>query len=95
MPIPKATEVKLSEEERTGLEQLVRRHNIGQQVALRGRIILTAGEGQTNSTIARNLKVSFSLSVQVHQVSASGRTPSKASCFLREYGSSPVQAANS
>lgn len=43
MPTPKATEVNLSEEERTGLEQLVRRHNVGQQIALRGRIILAAG----------------------------------------------------
>ena len=59
MPNPKATEVKLSEEERAGLEQLVRRHNIGQQIALRGRILLGAGEGQTNSAIARNLKVSI------------------------------------
>ena len=45
MPFPKATEVKLSEEEQTGLEQLVRRHNIGQQIAARGRIILAAGKG--------------------------------------------------
>ena len=58
MPFPKATEVKLSEEEQTGLEQLVRRHNIGQQIALRGRIILAAGKGQTNSAIARDLQVS-------------------------------------
>ena len=49
----------MSEEERAGLEQLVRRHNIGQQIALRGRIILAAGEGQTNSIIARNLQVSI------------------------------------
>ena len=53
MPIPKATEVILTEEEQEGLEQLVRRHNIGQQIALRGRIILAAGQGQTNSAIAR------------------------------------------
>jgi putative transposase len=59
MPTPKATEVKLSEEERAGLEQLVRRHNIGQQIALRGRIILAAGEGKSNSAIARDLKVSI------------------------------------
>lgn len=59
MPYPKATEVNLSEEERTSLEQLVRRHNIGQQKALRARIILAAGEGQTSSAIARNLKVSI------------------------------------
>ena len=59
MPFPKATEVNLSEPEQTALEQLVRRHNIGQQIALRGRIILAAGKGQTNSTIARELKVSM------------------------------------
>jgi putative transposase len=59
MPYPKATEVKLSEEERGGLEQLVRRHNVGQQIALRGRIILASGQGQTNSAIARDLKVSI------------------------------------
>lgn len=59
MPFPKATEVNLSEQEQTDLEQLVRRHNIGQQIALRGRLILAAGKGQTNSAIARELKVSI------------------------------------
>ena len=59
MPFPKATEVKLSEEEQASLEQLVRRHTIGQQIALRGRIILAAGKGQTNSAIARELQVSI------------------------------------
>jgi len=59
MPFPKATEVIMSEEERTNLEQMVRRHNVGQQIALRARIILAAGQGQTSSAIARNLKVSI------------------------------------
>lgn len=59
MPYPKATEVKLSAEEQTGLEQLVRRHNVGQQIALRGRIILAAGQGKTNSGIARDQKISI------------------------------------
>ena len=59
MPTPKATVVKLTEEEQTGLEQLVRRHNIGQQIALRGRIILAAGQGQTNSAIAANFNISI------------------------------------
>ena len=59
MPTPKATEVNLTEEEQTGLEQLVRRHNIGQQIALRARIILAAAQGQTNSAIAANLKISL------------------------------------
>ena len=61
MPSPKATEIVLTEEEQKGLEQLVRRHNIGQQIALRGRIILAAGQKQTNSEIAANLKVSMGM----------------------------------
>ena len=59
MPKPIATEVNLSAEEQEGLEQLVRRHNVGQQIALRGRIILAAGEGQTNSAIARQFGISI------------------------------------
>lgn len=59
MPYPKATEVTLSEKEKEGLEQLIRRHNVGQQIALRGRIILAAGQGQTSSAIARKLRVSI------------------------------------
>ena len=59
MPYPKAIEVILSEEEQTSLEQLVRRHNVGQQIALRARIILEAGQGRTSSTISRELKVSI------------------------------------
>jgi len=59
MPFPKATEVNLTEEEQTGLEQLIRRHNVGQQIALRGRIVIAAGQGQTNSGIAADLKVSI------------------------------------
>lgn len=59
MPYPKAIEVILSEEEQTSLEQLVRRHNVGQQIALRARIILAAGQGRTSSTISRELKVSI------------------------------------
>ena len=59
MPNPKATEVNLSEAERLDLEQLVRRHNVGQQIALRARIILVAGEGRTNSAISRDLKLSI------------------------------------
>jgi putative transposase len=61
MPYPKATEVKLSEEEKEGLEQLIRRHNVGQQIALRGRIILAAGQGQTTSAISRKLGVSINM----------------------------------
>ena len=59
MPTPKATEINLSEEEHEGLEQLVRRHNVGQQIALRGRIVLAAGQGQTNIAIAAYLAISI------------------------------------
>ena len=59
MPSPKAKEVILSEEEQTSLEQLVRRHNVGQQIALRARIILAAGQGRTSSAISREQKVSI------------------------------------
>jgi len=59
MPYPKAMEVILSEEEQTSLEQLVRRHTVGQQIALRARIILAAGQGRTSSTISRELQVSI------------------------------------
>ena len=59
MPSPKATEVNLTEEEQKSLEQLTRRHNIGQQIALRARIVLFAGQGQTNSAIVRQLQVSI------------------------------------
>lgn len=57
MPSPKAIEVNLTEEEQQNLEALIRRHNIGQQIALRARIILLAGQGQTNSAIARQLDI--------------------------------------
>ncbi len=43
MPIPKAQEVKLPDAERQGSEKLVRRHQVGQQVALRARIIEVPG----------------------------------------------------
>ncbi len=59
MPTPKATQVNLSEKEKEGLEQLVRRHNVGQQIALRGRIILAAGQDQSNSEIARSMAISI------------------------------------
>jgi putative transposase len=58
MPIPKAQEVKLSEIERQGLEKLNKRHQIGQQMALRARIVLAAAGGETNERIARENKVS-------------------------------------
>lgn len=59
MPIPKATVVILSAEEQAVLEQLVRRHTRPQQIALRARIILAAGQSQTNKAIAVEQGVAF------------------------------------
>lgn len=52
---PKPPVVELNDQERQGLETLVRRHSTPQQVAQRGRIILGAAAGFNNSQIARQL----------------------------------------
>jgi len=57
MPYPKPTAVILTEAERQALEKLVKRHTIGQQVALRARIILAAADGCNNTQIARRLGI--------------------------------------
>jgi transposase len=56
MPTPKAQIVTLSEMERQGLEKLVKRHQVGQQVALRARIVLAAAGGEKNEEIAQENK---------------------------------------
>lgn len=55
MPGPKPPSVELTTEERDELENLVRRHKTGQQVADRARIVLLAADGKNNSEIAREL----------------------------------------
>ena len=55
MPGPELPALALTGEERLGLETLVRRHAVGQQLALRGRIILAAADGVNQSTIAARL----------------------------------------
>jgi len=57
MPIPKAQEVKLSDAERQGLEKLTRQHQIGQQIALRARIVLAAAQGRKNKEIVEKYQV--------------------------------------
>jgi len=57
MPGPKPPPIELTRIEQQELEKLVKRHNVGQQIALRGRIVLVAAEGKNNSEIARKLKV--------------------------------------
>ena len=49
--------VKLDEKTRQLLEETTRRHVSPQQLVLRCRIVLLAGEGKTNAEIGRELKV--------------------------------------
>lgn len=84
MPFPKATEVNLSEEERIGLEQLVRRHNVGQQIALRARIILAAGQGRSTGAITRELKVSINTAQRWRNRFAKAQTISYADLSIEE-----------
>lgn len=56
---PKPADIQLSAAERTNLEELVRRHNIGQALAQRACIVLACAEpGSTNSSIASALGIS-------------------------------------
>ena len=59
MPGPKAPAIEITPAEKQELEKLVRRHNIGQQIALRGRIVLAAAAGKNNSEIAREFEVTL------------------------------------
>jgi len=53
MATPRPPKVVLSERERADLERLVRAFRTGQQLALRARIVLAAGDGLNNLQIAR------------------------------------------
>ena len=57
MPNPKAKVVSLSDKERQGLEKLIKRHQVGQQIALRARIVLAAADGQKNKEIVEKYQV--------------------------------------
>ena len=57
MPGPQALPINLSEAAITGLTKLIKAHQTGQQIVLRARIILAAGQGHSNSQIARDLGV--------------------------------------
>jgi putative transposase len=45
--------LKLRDDEQSELEQLIKRHNTPQQIALRGKIVLYANLGKNNREIAR------------------------------------------
>ncbi len=53
----RATAIQLSEKEREELTRLTRRYRSEQQVVLRARIILAAGQGTSNAQIARELDI--------------------------------------
>ena len=53
MPGPKAQVVNLSDAEQHGLEKLIKRHQVGQQIAVRAKIVLAAARGLTNQKIAQ------------------------------------------
>ncbi len=57
MATPRPPKVVLSERERADLERLVRAYTTAQQIALRARIVLLAGDGWNNLQIARELGV--------------------------------------
>src|SRR2546423_827914 len=61
MPGPKAPQIELSEVEKVELEKLVSWPTTGQQKALRGRVILKAAEGRSDSAMVRELKVSMDM----------------------------------
>lgn len=54
---PKPLQIELTDPERQGLQALVRRKTLPQQIATRARIILAAGEGANNEQIARALGI--------------------------------------
>ena len=54
----RATPIQLREEEHAELLQVTKRRKSGQQLVLRARIVLAAGEGQRNVKIAQELSVS-------------------------------------
>jgi putative transposase len=59
MPGPKAQVVNLADAERHGLEKLIKRHQVGQQTAVRAKIVLAAARGLTNQEIARTFSVTL------------------------------------
>ncbi|QDL12865.1 helix-turn-helix domain-containing protein, partial (plasmid) [Brasilonema sennae CENA114] len=54
-------QLNLSDGDRSELQELVNRHNTGQQIVLRAKIILLASEGKNNGEIARTLNISLDM----------------------------------
>jgi transposase len=58
---PKPPRIEITDAERQGLEELVRRHSTPQQIALRAQIILATAKGYNNAQIARQVSVSIDM----------------------------------
>lgn len=58
---PRPEKIELSEKERSELERLVAKHNVGQQTAQRARIILKAAEGKNHAEIGAELGISVDM----------------------------------
>lgn len=54
--------VLLTDEEKNGLNKLIRRHNVSQQIAKRARVVLAAGASKSNSRIVREMGISRDMS---------------------------------
>src|SRR5262245_29242790 len=74
MARPRPPRVVLSERERADLERLVRAYTTGQQLALRARIVLLAGDGWNNLQIARELGADDETPVTGEGAGCSGKT---------------------
>jgi len=59
MPGPQPPAIEPTDDERHALEKLAKAHSTEQQIALRARMILAAGDGLNNAQLARNLHVSI------------------------------------
>lgn len=57
MPNPRALKIKLSERQRTLMEQIVRRHSSPQVLVQRAQVILGAAKNINNSQIAQQLEL--------------------------------------
>lgn len=59
MPRKRAAEIKLSEQEKHELQKLVDKHQSGQQMVKRARIVLLAAEGKSHGKIMQAVGVSL------------------------------------
>jgi transposase len=71
---PQPPAITLSEAEQEGLDKLVKAHGSPQQLVLRARIILTAGQGLNNAQVGRELHIGVDMVRQWRQRWLTGQT---------------------